>query len=139
MPTKRLDDVLPPGRVDFLKLDVQGAELMVLESARQTLARTAVVHCEVEFAPIYAGQPLYPEIQRLLNGSGFELIDLLMPVRYHYVTTAGQPSQDRLLWADAVFFRVTEDPETLTAQSLIAASIYQKPTLAAHLLHAASP
>jgi len=136
--TRRLDDVLPPGAVDFLKLDVQGAELMVLDSGRQTLARTAVVHCEVEFAPIYAGQPLYPQIQTLLSGYGFELIDLLVPVRYGYVTPPGQSAQDRLLWADAIFFRVTEDSETLRAQSLIAASVYEKPTLAAHLLSAAT-
>jgi len=132
--TRRLDDVLPPGVVDFLKLDVQGAELMILHSARQTLKCTAVVHCEVEFAPIYSGQPLYPEIQTFLNQCGFELIDLLEPVRYHYVSPDEGPAADRLLWADAIFFRTTDDPETLRAQSLIAAAVYGKPTLAAHLL-----
>lgn len=132
--TKRLDDVLPPGVVDFLKLDVQGAEPMVLKSARQTLQRTAVIHCEVEFAPIYAGQPLYPEVQQFLNTHGFELIDLLVSTRYHYVTEDNGTAPDRLLWADAVFFRVTDDPDTLRAQSLIAAAVYGKPTLAAHLL-----
>ncbi|WP_192244063.1 FkbM family methyltransferase [Mesorhizobium silamurunense] len=132
--TKRLDDVLPPGVVDFLKLDVQGAELMVLKSARQTLERTAVVHCEAEFAPIYAGQPLYPEVQQFLNKCGFELIDLLVSARYRYLTENNGTAQDRLLWADAVFFRATDDPDTLHAQSLIAAAVYGKPTLAAHLL-----
>ncbi|RWM31956.1 FkbM family methyltransferase [Mesorhizobium sp.] len=132
--TKRLDDVLPRGVVDFLKLDVQGAELMVLKSARQTLQSTAVVHCEVEFAPIYAGQPLYPEVQQFLNACEFELMDLLVPTRYHYVTEDNGTAQDRLLWADAVFCRVTDDPDTLRAQSLIAAAVYRKPTLAAHLL-----
>ncbi|TPI38557.1 FkbM family methyltransferase [Mesorhizobium sp. B3-1-9] len=134
--TRRLDDVLPPGAVDFLKLDVQGGELMVLKSARRTLGGTAVVHCEVEFAPIYAGQPLYPEIQQFLNEYGFELIDLLIPGRYHYVAHDSGTAQDRLLWADAVFFRVTDDPDTLRAQSLIAAAVYRKPTLAARLLSA---
>ncbi len=132
--TKRLDDVLPPGPVDFLKLDVQGAELMVVKSAQRTLEKTAIVHCEVEFASIYRGQPLYPEIQQFLNLCGFELIDLLIPGRYHYVAQDGGEAQDRLLWADAVFFRVTDDPDTLRAQSLIAAAVYRKPTLASHLL-----
>jgi FkbM family methyltransferase len=132
--TLSLDDVLPPGAVDFLKLDVQGAELMILRAGRRTLEATAVVHCEVEFAPIYTGQPLYPEIQTLLNQSGFELIDLLEPVRYHYVSADENPAADRLLWTDAIFFRVTDDAETLCAQSLMAAAIYGKPSLAAHLL-----
>jgi FkbM family methyltransferase len=30
--TRRLDDVLPTGPVDFLKLDIQGAELLALRS-----------------------------------------------------------------------------------------------------------
>ncbi len=132
--THRLDDVLPHGPVDFLKLDIQGAELMALKSAQQTLERTAVVHCEVEFAPIYAGQPLYPEIQQFLNTHGFELIDLVGPARYHYDTQDDGNAQDRLLWADAVFYRVTDDPDTLRAQSLIAAAVYRKPSLAARLL-----
>jgi FkbM family methyltransferase len=134
--TRCLDEVLPPGTVDYLKLDVQGAELMVLKSGRQTLARTAAVHCEVEFAPIYEGQPLYPDIQTFLNGCGFELIDLVAPARLSYnATTPGDATQDRLLWAEAVFFRaVGDDPDTLRAQALIAAAIYGKPTLAAHLM-----
>jgi FkbM family methyltransferase len=132
--THRLDDVLPQGPVDFLKLDIQGAELMVLKSAPQTLLSTAVVHCEVEFAPIYMDQPLYPEIQQFLNAHGFELIDLLGPARYHYDAQDDGNAQDRLLWADAVFYRATDDPDTLRAQSLIAAAVYRKPSLAARLL-----
>src|SRR5438105_4406586 len=75
--TRRLDDVLPPGPVDFLKLDVQGAELMVLQGGPATVAAAAVVHCEVEFSPIYAGQPLYADIHRALADHGFALIDFL--------------------------------------------------------------
>ena len=135
--TRRLDDVLPPGPVDFLKLDVQGAELMVLLGGRRTAASAAVVHCEVEFAPIYDGQPLYPEIHAELSRHGFGLIDLLVSTRYHYLTSSGATSADRLLWADAVFFRESDDSETLFVQALIAASVYAKPTLAEHLLERA--
>jgi FkbM family methyltransferase len=135
--TRRLDEVLPPDPVDFLKLDIQGAELMALQSAPETLSRTAAIHCEVEFSPTYQGQPLYPEVQQHLNDAGFDLIDLLVPVRYFYVGRPEIWTQDRLLWADAVFFQRTDEPEVLMAQSLIAAAVYRKPSLARHLLRRA--
>lgn len=132
--TRRLDDVLPEGMVDFLKLDVQGAELMVLHGAERTLSQTAVVHCEVEFSPIYLGQPLFADIQQHLVARGFTLIDLLTSGRYHYLTASHRSAEDRLIWADAVFFRDTTDPMVRKVQALVAASVYRKPTLAEHLM-----
>ena len=135
--TRRMDDVLPDGPVDFLKLDVQGAELMVLQAAERTLSQTAVIHCEVEFSPIYRGQPLFPAVYDYLMAQSFVLIDLLIPGRYHYLTPSGRSAQDRLLWADAVFFRESNEPAILRSQALISAAVYHKPTLAEHLLHIA--
>ena len=135
--TRRLDDVLPAGPIDFLKLDVQGAELMVLQGGHRSLGVSAVVHCEVEFAPIYTGQPLYPDVHTELAHHGFQLIDLIVPGRYHYLTKSGRATPDRLLWADAIFFRETDHVETLIMQALIAAAVYIKPSLAEHLLESA--
>lgn len=134
--TRRLDDVLPPDDpVDFLKLDIQGAELLALRGAERTLARTAAVHCEVEFSPLYLGQPLFPEVQSHLNARGFALIDLLVPHRYSHRVPSGRTAPDRLIWADAVFFRdAVDDPATLLVQALAALLVYRKPTLAEHLL-----
>jgi FkbM family methyltransferase len=135
--THRLDDVLPDGRVDFLKLDVQGSELMVLKGAEQTLSRTAVIHTEVLFSPIYLNQPLFVDVQQHLTVRGFTLIDLLLPGRYSYRTPSGRNTPDYLIWGDAIYFRDTEDPATQRLQALVAASVYRKPTLAEHLLLAA--
>ena len=132
--TKRLDDVLPGGPVDFLKLDVQGAELMVLRGASQTLRRTAVIHCEVSFSRMYVDQALFTDVQQHLAAEGFTLIDLFLSGRYSYLTPSGRMSADRLIWGDAVFFRDTDEPEALRVQAVVAASVYQKPTLAEHLL-----
>ncbi len=133
--THRLDDVVPAGPVDFMKLDIQGSEAMALRHGAATLAHTAVVHCEVAFAPIYVGQPLFPEIHDLLAREGFELIDLQHLNRYHYSGgDADFAADDRLLWAEAVFFRRAGNIQTLAAQALIAAVIYRKHGLARHLL-----
>jgi FkbM family methyltransferase len=132
--TRTLDDSLNDDQIDFLKLDIQGAELMALQGAEKILSRTAVIHCEVEFAEIYRGQCLFPEVQNFLNDRGFSLIDIIVPHRYAYVNKSGVDSRDRLLWGDAVFFRDTNDAGTLAAQALIASLVYQKASLAEHLL-----
>jgi FkbM family methyltransferase len=135
--TRRLDDVDLPDPIDLIKLDVQGAELMVLEGATRTLGRTSVVHCEVEFTPIYLGQPLFPEVAQLLTLSGFYLVDLF-PKHYRHTDAVLSASPDRLLWADACFLRHTSQASTLVSQALIAAAVYRKPNLAEHLLRRAN-
>lgn len=60
-------------RVDALKLDVQGAELAVLQGAGALLEHVRVVDLEVEFNPIYRGQPLFGDIDGFLRERGFAL------------------------------------------------------------------
>lgn len=136
--THRLDDVLDEAPIDFLKLDTQGSELMILQHAARALERTAVIHAEVEFSPIYKGQPLYPEIQAHLDAAGFYLVDLLTMARYSH-KPRGQGSTDVLVWADAVFFRKAPDADARLSQALIAAAVYQKPSFAEHLLGLGDP
>lgn len=98
------------------------------------MSNTATVHCEVMFSPMYIGEPLFPAVHQYMLSKNFDLIDILVSVRYHYLTPSGRTAPDRLLWADAIFFRETDDPATHRIQALIAAAVYRKPTLAEHLL-----
>ena len=71
-----LDDWLsgsPLDRVHVIKLDTQGSELGVLEGAQQALIDVRVLEIEVELNPIYAGQPLFGDVDRFLRGRGFVL------------------------------------------------------------------
>ena len=53
--------------VDFVKVDTQGSELFVLEGARHALDSTVFgVEAEVEFTPIYRGQPLFSDVDKYL-------------------------------------------------------------------------
>jgi len=58
--TKRIDDIPETAALDYLKMDIQGAELMVLQHATDRLRHAVAIHTEVEFLPMYVGQPLFP-------------------------------------------------------------------------------
>ena len=61
-----------PARV-LLKMDVQGAERLVIEGARSTLRRVDVVYSEMSFFELYHGQALANALIRSLEDAGFLL------------------------------------------------------------------
>ena len=69
--TRKLDDIAQITQLDFLKMDVQGAEREVLAHGRTKLADTVVIQTEVSFVPLYQGQPVFGEIDLALRELGF--------------------------------------------------------------------
>lgn len=83
-------------RIDLLKIDVQGAEHLVLAGAKATLARTHIVWIECAFKKIYDGASTFPDLYAMLNGAGFQLMDL---------SPAWRGPTGELLQVDALFIR----------------------------------
>jgi hypothetical protein len=81
--TRRLDDFAETTGADFLKIDVQGGELLVLQGALERLRDVLVVHTEVEFLPLYKKQPLFADIDSFLRAQGFA---------FHTMIRSGGPS-----------------------------------------------
>lgn len=146
MQTQRLDDLksdLPGGIVDFLKLDVQGYELAVLQGAKGLLRKTLVVHTEVEFVEMYHGQPLFAEVDQFLRGQGFVFHRFASihgrPVKpIHLKENPLQPISQQL-WADAVYVRDLWDladysKEELLKAALILHEIYHSYDIVHHVL-----
>jgi len=53
----------------MLKIDVQGAELAVISGAQEMLRNVAVVEVEVEFVPLYVGQPLFADVDAAMRAA----------------------------------------------------------------------
>jgi len=57
--------------VDVIWMDLQGAELIALESMGKELLNTVqVIHTELETTPIYKDQCLYPDVYQFLKNNG---------------------------------------------------------------------
>lgn len=73
--TVRLDEVLPIGtKVDFVNLDIQGAELEALQGLGSFLTGAHVVYIEVNREELYEGIPLVTDIDAFLQIEGFQRV-----------------------------------------------------------------
>lgn len=64
------------GKVDFLKLDLQGAETLALRGASNTLKEVEVIQAEIHLVNYNQGAPPFLELYTLLNREGFALYDI---------------------------------------------------------------
>lgn len=83
-----LDTFLPQhgvDTVDFWQLDIQGGEMKALIGARGLLAGSLLgLRVEVSFQPMYAGQPLFGDIDAFVRRHGFRFWELYtIPHKLH--------------------------------------------------------
>jgi len=106
IPTRRLDTLLKGQSVDFLKLDVQGFELQVLNGGQAALHGAQAVLLEVSLLRINEGAPLMAEVVSYMSERGFDVLDVL---EIHHRPLDGATNQIDLLFApkDSMLFSDT--------------------------------
>jgi FkbM family methyltransferase len=113
------------GSVDFLKLDVQGAELNILRGGRNVVgSEVLAIELEVEFAAVYENQPLFADVDNFLRGElGFQLQDL----RHSY--WKAKPGMEmkslkgQLVFGDALYFRPASAVVNLGKEKALLAAV----------------
>jgi FkbM family methyltransferase len=106
--TKRLDDIPDVKNTDMLKVDVQGAELLVFQGAVSMLNDVLVIQTEVEFVTLYKQQPLFSDIDSFLRSQGFSFHRLAASGRAFKplaVNNDVNAMGSQWLWGDAVYVR----------------------------------
>ena len=79
VPTMSLPELMVRERletVDLLKLDLQGAERLVLTGGAEVLNRVEVIYTEIFFEQLYAGAWLFWDTNEFLSHRGFKLCGL---------------------------------------------------------------
>jgi len=112
----------------FLKCDVEGAELEILQGGSGALENVVAVKTEVAFIPQRKGQPLAADIESFLAKRGFVLMDFIEPHRWRRYSTTPSPyvSRDRipfsagqLVQGDYLFFRNPDGLETQSEEEIL--------------------
>ena len=108
--------------VDFIKIDVQGAELDVFKGGSKTLKNVLKIVCEVEFIQHYENQPLFGEVSDYLSQYNLmfnKFLGLsgraLKPIMLN--NNPNLPSQH--IWSDAVFVRHIQKIHSLNDEKLL--------------------
>jgi FkbM family methyltransferase len=141
--TRRLDDLPEAAGFDLLKIDIQGAELMVMQNAVASLQNALFIQTEVEFVPLYVDQPLASDVDQFLRQHGFVLhrfdhpvSRVIKPLLLNNDIYAGL---SQLLWADALYVRDFTRLDALTGDQLLRLALilndcYNSFDLVVHLL-----
>ena len=135
LPTTRLDDVREIELLDHLKIDVQGAELMIFRGGRETLARATTIQVEVGFHRLYRAQPTFAEIDLELREQGFVpqgfVSTKTWPIAPVQWADADERQARQLVEADALYVRdLTRldllDDEQLRHLAMVAHQVYDQ-------------
>ena len=137
--TKRLDDIPEVKGSHYLKIDVEGAELDVVQNAVEVLSNALIVDLEINLLPNQVGGCMYFELGQFMHEHGF-LVHQFNPLRtlnFHPWVQPKGISQDHS--ADLVFvrdFRKADDlsPEELVIVAVILQDIYRSNDFTSYFL-----
>lgn len=80
LPMYRLDSIVPPeAKLDFLKMDVQGAEIKVMQGAENILHSIRWIYLEASFVQCNEGAPLFDTVFDYLRAKNYRISDIVDP------------------------------------------------------------
>ncbi|MEP7154200.1 MAG: FkbM family methyltransferase [Betaproteobacteria bacterium] len=134
--TVRLDDIADITDVDYIKIDVQGAELSIFRNALRALSGTLLIETEVEFVQMYEGQPLFADVDTFLRGRQFQFHTFngfggraFKPLILNNDVNQGVR---QMLWSDAFYVRDWMQLDSLDVTKLRKYAVLAHDVLASH-------
>lgn len=120
--TRKLDDISEIEHLDFLKMDIQGGELKVLQGGVAKLSQAVVVQTEISFVSLYKDQPSLGHIDLEMRRQGFIphcfAAVKTWPIAPCVINNNPYEGLNQLLEADIVYVRDFSRPELISDEQL---------------------
>lgn len=114
--TKKLSDIIRENPdLKAVKIDVQGAELKVLQSAEDHIKQIEFFEIETSFRPMYENGSSFADVYNYMLSNNFYLLDL----RKQYWSNSKFSVSGDLIWCDCLFIRKDMSPEVNDIMSLV--------------------
>jgi FkbM family methyltransferase len=111
MPTTTLRNILKEhglSKIHYLKLDLEGSDLAVLDSCAEVLQDCSLLQAELRNTPLYVGEKNLGASLTHINQQGFDLIDMKNEYWKRKTPNWQRVSHGNLAYSDAVFTRKVE-------------------------------
>lgn len=129
--------------IDFIKLDIQGAELEAFQGGVRSLKNVLAIISEVEFVPMYVDQPLFGDVDAFLRQQGFmfhKFVGLCGRAAKPLVLNNNVNFATQHMWGDAMFITNIFNLASRTSPQLLKLAVllelYNSPDMALLALRA---
>ena len=114
------------GSLDFIKIDVQGAELDIFRGSKKALKDVLKIVCEVEFIHHYENQPLFGDVCNFLNGYDLmfnKFLGIAGRSLRPIVFNSDKNFASQHIWSDAIFIKHVQKISKLSDKKLLKLSL----------------
>jgi len=114
------------GSIDFLKIDIQGAELDVFKGSKKTLEKILMIVSEVEFVEQYIDQPLFGDVNSFLKNYDFMFHKFLgygSRTLKPMILNENKNFGTQYFWSDAIFIRNIINASKMSSENLIKSAV----------------
>ena len=114
------------GSLDFIKIDVQGAELDIFRGGKKALKDVLKIVCEVEFIHHYENQPLFGDVCKFLNGYDLmfnKFLGMAGRSLRPIVFNSDKNFASQHIWSDAIFIKHVQKISKLSDKKLLKLSL----------------
>ena len=111
--TQKLKDLKETERINFIKLDAEGAELEIMKGMEDKIDNILGVEIESQFIDRYLGSPSFAEVNKFLEDKGFELYLMNLESWIREDNFDNSISNHKIVWGDMIYFKKFDELKRL--------------------------